>query len=156
MSLNTIKDQKEGVAVEIGGVKYLHTHDQKYSRSIYLEFAGQTVGDLKTEEPYHGDFPYNGMTVRFREGKLDGGVDEEGEGQPAVDADTHIEWWRDGKLHRDPEWGIGEDENTDLPAVTGDGGRWKEFWRDGVLLGIESTRLDIIEYPYGKPKAAGA
>jgi hypothetical protein len=26
-------------------------------------------------------------------------------------------------------------------------GRWKEFWRYGVLLGIESTRLGIIGHP---------
>jgi hypothetical protein len=58
----------------------------------------------------------SGAILRFKNGMLDGGS------LPAVECtDFHMEFYRKGKLHRD-----------EGPAVLSDGGKIKEFWKDGV------------------------
>lgn len=63
-----------------------------------------------TKEPYEGEMFYKhkvlGLVIlRFKNGLLDGDYfDKNGifiKVQPAVEANGHLEFWRNGKLHRD-------------------------------------------------------
>lgn len=64
------------------------------------------------------------VIMRFRHGLLDGdSFTKEGKliVQPAVETEGHIEYWREGKLHRD----------DGLEAVFSDGFTTKEYWENG-------------------------
>lgn len=63
------------------------------------------------------------VITRWKNGFLDG--DSIGPGgkvvvQPAVEADGHLEYWRNGKLHRD----------GNLPAVSTSGFSKEEWWNE--------------------------
>ena len=65
--------------------------------------------------------------VRFRNGYLDGDVFNENgelEVKPAVETTGHLEYWREGKLHRD----------DGLPAVISDGFAYKEWWENNKRI----------------------
>lgn len=65
------------------------------------------------------------IILRFRNGLLDGDIYVNGQyvrTKPAVETlDGHIEYWREGKLHRD----------GGLAAVSSDGLQHKEYWING-------------------------
>ena len=56
--------------------------------------------------------------LRFQNGYLDGGQ------QPAVVCKGHVEYWKNGLLHRD----------DDLAAVSTDGFTVHEYWRNGKRI----------------------
>lgn len=65
------------------------------------------------------------VIMRFRHGLLDGdSFTKDGKliVQPAVETEGHIEYWREGKLHRD----------GGLEAVYTDGFTIKEYWENGI------------------------
>lgn len=65
------------------------------------------------------------VIMRFRNGLLDGdSYTRDGKliVQPAVETEGHIEYWREGKLHRD----------DGLEAVSTDGFTIKEYWENGI------------------------
>ena len=67
------------------------------------------------------------IILRFRNGLLDGDIylnDQYITTKPAVETSGHIEYWREGKLHRD----------NGLAAVSSCGFTKKEFWKDGVRI----------------------
>ena len=67
------------------------------------------------------------IILRFRHGLLDGySFTKEGKliVQPAVETEGHIEYWREGKLHRD----------DGLEAIYTDGFTVKEFWKNGERI----------------------
>lgn len=64
------------------------------------------------------------IILRFRNGLLDGdSFTKEGKliVQPAVETEGHIEYWREGKLHRD----------NGLEAIYAENFTVKEFWENG-------------------------
>jgi hypothetical protein len=66
----------------------------------------------------------DGIIRRFRNGLLDGdSYTPEGKRitQPAVEGPGHLEYWREGKLHRD----------QGLPAVSSRGFHYREWWVEG-------------------------
>ena len=71
--------------------------------------------------------------LRFRDGKLDGDIySKDGKfvmAKPAVEGPGHMEYWRDGKLHRD----------NDEPAVISNGFCDREWWKDGVFIRDEKS-----------------
>lgn len=67
------------------------------------------------------------IILRFRHGLLDGdSFSKDGKliVQPAVETEGHIEYWREGKLHRD----------DGLEAVYTDGFTVKEYWENGIRI----------------------
>lgn len=65
------------------------------------------------------------VIVRFRNGLLDGdSFTKDGRliVQPAVETEGHIEYWREGRLHRD----------DGLPAIYSDDFSIKEYWENGI------------------------
>lgn len=67
------------------------------------------------------------IILRFRHGLLDGdSFSKDGKliVQPAVETEGHIEYWREGKLHRD----------DGLEAVYTDGFTTKEYWENGIRI----------------------
>lgn len=67
------------------------------------------------------------IILRFRHGLLDGdSFSKDGKliVQPAVETEGHIEYWREGKLHRD----------DGLEAVYTDGFTTKEYWEKGIRI----------------------
>ena len=67
------------------------------------------------------------IILRFRHGLLDGdSFTKDGKliVQPAVETEGHIEYWREGKLHRD----------DGLEAVYTDGFTTKEYWENGIRI----------------------
>ena len=72
----------------------------------------------------------DGIIRRFHNGLLDGdSYTPEGKRitQPAVEGPGHIEYWREGRLHRD----------GDLPAVSTKGFTHKEWWEQGEWIKCE-------------------
>jgi hypothetical protein len=67
-----------------------------------------------------------GTILRFVNGLLDGDAITGGGiiSLPAVEAPGHLEWWRQGKLHRD----------NGLPAVISDNLSVYEWWVDGKQI----------------------
>ena len=66
----------------------------------------------------------DGVIRRFHKGLLDGdSYTPEGRRitQPAVEGPGHLEYWREGKLHRD----------NGLPAVSSRGFHHREWWTEG-------------------------
>ena len=67
------------------------------------------------------------IILRFRNGLLDGDIyvnDRYITTKPAVETTGHVEYWRQGKLHRD----------GGLAAVSSCGFTTKEFWEDGQRI----------------------
>ena len=67
------------------------------------------------------------IILRFRHGLLDGdSFTKDGKliVQPAVETEGHIEYWREGKLHRD----------DGLETVYTDGFTTKEYWENGIRI----------------------
>lgn len=67
------------------------------------------------------------IILRFRHGLLDGdSFTKDGKliVQPAVETEGHIEYWREGKLHR----------ADGLEAVYTDGFTVKEYWENGIRI----------------------
>ena len=67
------------------------------------------------------------IILRFRHGLLDGdSFSKDGKliVQPAVETEGHIEYWREGKLHRD----------DGLEAVCADCFTVKEYWENGIRI----------------------
>lgn len=67
------------------------------------------------------------IILRFRHGLLDGdSFTKDGKliVQPAIETEGHIEYWREGKLHRD----------DGLEAVYTDGFTTKEYWEKGIRI----------------------
>jgi hypothetical protein len=72
----------------------------------------------------------DGIIRRFHNGLLDGdSYTPEGKRitQPAVEGPGHLEYWREGRLHRD----------GDLPAVSTNGFTHKEWWEHGEHIRCE-------------------
>jgi hypothetical protein len=97
------------------------------SDSYHLESNG--ASDLcrdKEGRPLEGTvITEDGIIRRFRNGLLDGdSYTPEGKRitQPAVEGPGHLEYWREGKLHRD----------QGLPAVSSRGFHCREWWVEGV------------------------
>jgi hypothetical protein len=102
------------------------------SKSYHLESNGQ--GDICADtsgNPLEGTVvTEDGIIRRFHRGLLDGdSYTPEGKRitQPAVEGPGHLEYWREGRIHRD----------NGLPAVSADGFTRKEWWVDGVLIKCE-------------------
>jgi hypothetical protein len=72
----------------------------------------------------------DGIIRRFRNGLLDGdSYTPEGKRitQPAIEGPGHIEYWREGCLHRD----------GGLPAVSSNGFMHREWWEQGEQIKCE-------------------
>ena len=90
----------------------------KDSKSIFLFLNNTDKQQLDAD-----GIPLNGARV-FLDGDL---FDTKGNlimQRPAVDTDGHIEYWREGKLHRD----------DGLEAVYTDGFTTKEYWENGIRI----------------------
>jgi hypothetical protein len=104
------------------------------SSSRMLKYSGKTLttpdGELKNGDDYRSQnslgFAHPGVITRWRDGKLG-----DGSGLPAVEfADTHTEYWKEGRLHRDE---INENGLL-LPAVISDYGEITEYWLNGIRV----------------------
>jgi hypothetical protein len=82
----------------------------------FLHLAGQQLTDEHNQPIVNDTIDKDtGAILRFKNGFLDGGS------LPAVECeDSHMEFYRNGKLHRDKG-----------PAVISDYGKVKEFWTNG-------------------------
>lgn len=103
------------------------THDENLSRALYKKYFSQPVLSQEEGKLCDGEYNIKNTIARFKNGFLHGGVNSEGEPQPAIECgfQNHVEWWEDGKLHR---------ENG--PAVITEFGNWEEFWLQGQLQEI--------------------
>lgn len=112
------------------------------TQTLSLFYAGDDTPITSTDEnglPAEGlrigkDHDGNEVLLRFRHGYLDGdSFDRNGTPltQPAVErtSDGHLEYWRQGKLHRDN----GE------AAVIAAGFTEKEYWVNGVRITEPTT-----------------
>ena len=103
--------------------RYLHLTDKVFTREDGL--------------PFFGDFVEGEVIFRCRglNGKLDGGM------YSAISdgARAHLEFWKDGKLHRE-----------DGPAVVSLYGDYQEYWINGMKLdtGEPQKRLDGSSFSY--------
>jgi len=98
-------------------------------RSLYFSVNGKNIIFLDSNKtPRNGTFfaPDGKTIVRFKDGLIDGDVyDSEGKLRrvsPAIESYGHIEFWRQGKLHRD----------GDLPAISTNKFTVKEYWKNGI------------------------
>jgi hypothetical protein len=74
----------------------------------------------------------DGVIRRFHNGLLDGDSstrDGKVITQPAVEGPGHLEYWREGRLHRD----------HGLPAVSSRGFHHREWWVAGILVKQEDS-----------------
>jgi hypothetical protein len=104
------------------------------SRSYHIE--SNKAGDVCRDS---GGAPFEGIRItedgvirRFHKGLLDGdSLTPEGKRitQPAVEGPGHIEYWREGCLHRD----------GGLPAVSSQGFAHREWWEHGELVRREES-----------------
>jgi hypothetical protein len=103
------------------------TSDKKLSRALYRKYFRQPVMNDADGKMCDGEYYINGTIARFKNGFLHGGVNSAGESQPAIESNfqNHIEWWTDGRLHRE-----------EGPAVITEFGNWEEFWIEGTLQEI--------------------
>lgn len=112
------------------------------TRTLSLFYADADTAITSTDEnglPAEGlrigkDKDENDVLLRFRHGYLDGdSFDRNGTllTQPAVErpSDGHLEYWRQGKLHRDG----GE------AAVIASGFTQKEYWVNGMQVSAPDT-----------------
>ena len=83
----------------------------------FTHLAGQQLTDERGKPLINDTIEKDtGAILRFKNGFLDGGR------LPAVECDdAHLEFYKDGQLHRD-----------DGPAVISDYGKVKEYWKNGV------------------------
>ena len=107
----------------------IQTSDKRLSRSQNLKYLGVTVFSDDTKKPCNGTYDCNVTIVRFSNGLLNGGINEEKLEVPAYETEEgHSEYWKNGLLHR---------ENA--PAVISDWGNWEEYWNNGELVAIKSA-----------------
>jgi hypothetical protein len=104
------------------------------SQSYHLESNGANdVCRDRAGQPLEGSvITGDGIIRRFHEGLLDGdSYTPEGKRitQPAVEGPGHLEYWREGCLHRD----------GGLPAVAAKGFSDKEWWVEGEFIRQEET-----------------
>jgi hypothetical protein len=96
--------------------------------SIHLESNGKAEKCLdKAGKPLEGPvITADGYIHRFRGGLLDGTTARDGIPivQPAVEGPGHLEYWKEGKLHRE----------DGLPAVISEGLKRREWWVNGELV----------------------
>jgi len=124
--------------INLGNFNELKTDDIRFSRSVFLKYAGKTFGSAKNEA-LHGEKLIDGIITRFHNGLLHGGTNFVGEPQPAVILpDNHTEWWEMGKLH-----------NEEGPAVISKFGDWEEFWVHGQLVMIRAKEEITPNPAYG-------
>lgn len=102
--------------------------EQQRSLSRYLSYNGRHyVATDEDGKPCEGKRISEDkcFILRFHDGLLDGDIyNAEGKvvmTKPAVEAPGHIEYWRQGNIHRD----------NGLPAITGNNFMVNEWWRDG-------------------------
>ena len=90
------------------------------SRALFLHLAGE-IQRRPDGHIFKGDFVKDGVLFRCRgdSGLIDGGDDF------AIQKDGHIEFWKNGKLSRDPAIG---------PAVVSLYGDYAEYWLDGTRI----------------------
>jgi hypothetical protein len=103
------------------------------SRRLSWNYTHKKIRDAQFI-PVDGVKQYRGSKViqRFKNGFLDGDSST-GSGRslvkPAYEDEGHVEYWRDGVLHRD----------TNRPAVISGNGKIKEWWFNGVFIRKEET-----------------
>jgi hypothetical protein len=103
------------------------TNDKNLSRALYQKYFNQPVMSYEEGRLCDGEYVINNTVARFKNGFLHGGVNSDGESQPAIESNfqNHTEWWDNGKLHRE-----------DGPAVITEFGNWEEFWIEVALQEI--------------------
>jgi hypothetical protein len=69
------------------------------------------------------------IVMRFRWGRLDGDPDRGKVVRPAYEEEGHLEYWRDGLMHRD----------NGSPAVISENGAVREWWVNGVFIRAEKN-----------------
>jgi hypothetical protein len=118
-------DNPEAASSSVSG-KSVMTEE---SRSLHIESNNkkEVCRDAKGK-PLEGTLiDTEGIIHRFRGGFLDGDVEGSG-GKfsvfPAVEWNGHLEYWRQGALHRD----------NGLPAVVSEGFEVKEWWDEGIRI----------------------
>ena len=91
----------------------------------FTHLSGQQVTDEHGEPLVNDTIDKDtGAILRFKNGYLDGGD------LPAVECnDSHMEFYKDGRLHREKG-----------PAIISDYGRVKEFWINGRRRSSERSR----------------
>ena len=98
---------------------------QNNSNSIHLDDYGRPMNEVRVDAEAF-EKRNQKIILRFRNGLLDGDIYVDGKyvrTKPAVDAPGgHLEYWREGKLHRD----------GGLAAVISDGFQYKEYWINGI------------------------
>ena len=119
MSQENLLEQKENkiesysMYIEINGNNILHLD----------EYGNLLNGTIIDANAYNKDKKI--IILRFRNGLLDGDeYDNNGEflcTRPAVESIGHVEYWREGRLHRD----------EGFPAVATEGFSIKEYWENG-------------------------
>jgi hypothetical protein len=95
--------------------RYLESNGKK---EICRDKAGKSLeGAVITKD---------GFIHRFRNGLLDGSTEKDGIKiiQPAVEGPGHLEYWTEGKLHRD----------SGMPAIISDNLMKREWWVNGDFL----------------------
>jgi hypothetical protein len=104
------------------------------SASCHIESNG--THDIATDadgKPLEGTIVLeDGIIRRFRGGLLDGdSYTQEGKllTQPAIEGPGHLEYWREGCLHRD----------DGLPALSSKGFTRKEWWTAGKFIKKETS-----------------
>lgn len=106
----------------------IQTNDKSLSHSENLKYLGVTIFNDETKKPCNGIYESFGQTVRFKNGLLHGGKNEENQDVPAYETEAgHCEFWENGLLHRESG-----------PAVISDWGNWEEYWNHGELILIKS------------------
>jgi hypothetical protein len=105
--------------------------------SIHIESNGKKDKCRdKSGKPLEGSvITADNFVHRFRDGLLDGTITTD-EGltivQPAVEGPGHLEYWKEGKIHRD----------DGLPAVISEGLKRREWWVNGELEKIEPQEVE--------------
>ncbi len=90
---------------------------QPSTAARFTHLSGKLLTDQKGQPLINDTLDKDtGAILRFKNGYLDGGQ------LPAVECDDfHMEFYRKGRLHRD-----------EGPAVVSEGGKVKEYWKNGV------------------------
>jgi len=95
------------------------------SNKIHWDESGKPMNEVRVDAKAWNKGKK--IILRFRNGLLDGDIYVNGQyirTKPAVETDGHIEYWREGKLHRD----------GGLAAVSSDGFTHKEYWINGERI----------------------
>jgi hypothetical protein len=106
------------------------------TRSDSYHLESNRINDVcvdKNSKPLEGTvITEDGIIRRFHNGLLDGdSYTPEGKRitQPAVEGPGHIEYWREGQLHRD----------HGLPAISSRGFHRREWWVEGKSIRQEGS-----------------